>query len=222
MVRQWPTSALRLPVAILLCGATIVGWASAPGRAQEYDRRNYYSQPMGYSAWKPQPRSVEEFVEMLEKGRLNATPEQYAQALHEAGWIERAEVQEALQFLRSLREGVIRETRLYRMGRILRSYRTRAGRLDSHYHQVVRGGEKGYFESGGGLVIRGTCLNVVYPDRRVAVLSAREERPPEAPPAPPPPAAVPEAPRTDFAFDPPPVFPPPVRENQEPLSRFLP
>ncbi len=207
----------------MACALALAAAIARPSGAQEYDRRSYYSQPMGYSAWKPQPKSIHEFLAMMERGQLNATPEQYAQALYEAGWIERAEVPVAIQFLRSLKEGAVAETRTYRMGRILRSYRSREGRLDSHYYQVVQAGEKGYFEAGGSLVIRGTCLNVVYPERRVAVLPAHEEKPSEPVPiAPPSPAAAPEPPPTDFAFNPPPVFPPPVRENQEPLSRFLP
>jgi hypothetical protein len=157
---------------------------------------------------------------MVEENRLNATKEQYAQALHDAGWIPEDDPAAAVAFVRTLKESELEESGTYRMGRILRSYRTGEGVLESSYQQVLRAGELGYFNEQGQLVVRGACLNVIYPERRVAVLPAAEERPPAA--AVPAPAAA-EKVRTDTQFNPaPPPFPPPPREVVVPVSRSVP
>jgi len=182
-----------------------------------FDRRAYYSQPMGYSVWKRPPGSVDEFVTLLESNRLNATSAQYAQALHEAGWVPTADVGAAVTFLRTLKQAEATETKQYRMGRILRSYKTGKGGLDANFVQVMKAGEFGYFDSTGRLVIRVLCLNVIYPDRRVAVLPASEERlSPVAPEVPP--RALPLVERPPE----PPSFSPPPPEKPEPVSRSLP
>lgn len=212
---------LSVALVVVHLGATAVTAEVTADAAGAYDRRSYYSQPMGQSAWKRPPASVEAFAAMLEQGKLNATPAQYAEALHEAGWIESSETAAAMAFIRGLRKGTVPETKQYRMGRMLRSYRTRERALNSQYAAVIRAGEEGFFTADGALVLRTVCLNVVYPERRVAVLPAREEQQAEV--APPPVAAPvePEAPIA-FAFNPPPPFEPPVREIREPVSPSVP
>jgi len=193
-----------------------------------YDRRLYYSQPMGYSVWKRPPASIEAFARMVEQNQLNATSRQYAQSLSDAGWIAKPDVPSALVFIRSLRQAPAGEGKAYRMGRILRSYRSHEGKLDSNFWQRMKVGEPAYVDPQGNVAIRVLCLNVVYPDRKVSVLPAHEERPRAEPPAPPPmaPAAAPQPPpsdpATEFHFNPPPEFPPPAREAQEPASRSRP
>ncbi|MFI5394725.1 MAG: hypothetical protein ACHQ9S_04260 [Candidatus Binatia bacterium] len=223
------TNEFRLPylsVTLWLIAATSLPWLTVRSAeaADSYDRRAYYSQPMGYSVWKRSPASVDSFAQLVEDNHLNATKEQYAQSLHDAGWIPQAEPATAVAFIRTLKEYELNETGTYRMGRILRSYRTGEGKLDSGFFQLIKAGERGYFDGRDQLVIRILCLNVVYPDRHVAVLPAEEERPAvaAAPVAPPPPPAA-EKPPTDMHFSPPPPpFPPPPREVVEPVSRSVP
>jgi len=190
----------------------------------KYDRRTYYSQPMGQSAWKRPPASVDDFADLVQNDKLNANAAQYAEALQEAGWISSPDPAVAAAFLRGLKEGVVPDTQQYRMGRILRSYRTHASKLNSQYAAVIKKGEHGYFDAQGQLVVRKLCLNVIYPPRRVAVLPTREEKKekPPAAPLPVPPSGEREAPPTQYVFLPPPQLPPPAREIRQPVSRSRP
>jgi hypothetical protein len=213
-----------LSITLWLIAVTSLPWLTvrSADAAGSYDRRAYYSQPMGYSAWKRSPASVDSFAQLVEDDHLNATKEQYAQSLHDAGWIPQAEPATAVAFIRTLKEYELKETGTYRMGRILRSYRTGVGKLDSGFSQVIKAGERGYFDGQGQLVVRILCLNVIYPERHVAVLPAEEERPAVvAAPPPPPPAGERPPPDTHFS-PPPPPFPPPPREVVEPVSRSVP
>jgi hypothetical protein len=220
---------LALATALILCTAEVrSAWSydesHAPASAA-LSRREYYTQPMGYSVWKTPPASAQEFAELIEQRRLNATPEQFAQSLHDAGWIPDARPATALAFVRSLHQQSIAETKLLRLGRILRSYRTGEGVLDDGFYQVVKAGESGYFNAAGSFVVRVLCLNVVYP-----------EQVPTAEPSPSPsastgstPAPTPGNPDTEQPNAPPnsqfyaPLpFPPPAREIQEPASPSAP
>lgn len=218
----------RLIVVLLLplcmSGADTVSAAQSGGTdTASYDRRSFYSQPMGYSIWKRPPASVQEFAELVERGRLNATAQQYAQSLYDAGWIPQPDTAAAQTYIRSLKEARTEETRTLRIGRILRSYRTGERTLDSNFHQIMNAGERGYFTHKGELVVRELCLNVVYPERHAAPPPAQPLTAPVSAPAEPPVAEPAVAvPPVDFRFDPPPQFEPPARESERSVSPSTP
>jgi hypothetical protein len=216
----------RILTVLLMLTTTVVGSRSHAyddtGSSVAVNRSAFYTQPMGYSIWKPPPRSVAQFADLLEQRRLNASPEQYAESLHAAGWIARADPATAAAYLRGLQPGTIREGKTYRLGRIIRSYRNGQGVVDANFYQLVRAGEVGYFDADGELVIRESCLNVVYPDRRAAAAAPppASQDSAEPPPAPPPPNAEEQPPGF---YDPPlPPYLPPAREAQEPASPSAP
>jgi len=226
MTRHMP---LPLLIAALVVSALSDAWAYEEAETSgAFNRRAFFTQPMGYSIWKPSPASVDAFVQLLEAGRLNASREQFAQALHDAGWIGDNSVGTAVAYLRTLREGSARETEMVRLGRILRSYDTGEGILDDHFYQVVGAGESGYFDAAGRMVVRVRCLNVVYPDKRAAADASPSPSPSPSPsatgggtPQPTPASADPEMP-PDVQFNAPGPFYPPAREIQEPASRSAP
>lgn len=215
-MRRLRSVAIALSIIAVGVFSWLTPWA-AQAQDTSYDRRTYFSQPMGYSIWKRPPQSVEEFAKLVESNRLNATSQQYAESLHDAGWIPNADVAAAVAFIRTLKEGEAKETKRYRMGRILRSYKAGQGDLDASFVQVMKVGERGYFDGTGRLVIRVLCLNVVYPDRHVAVLPSSEERPQIVPVAP-----QASAPLVESRPPEPLLVPPPPPEKPEPVSRSLP
>ncbi len=205
-------------IPVLLLAAVAVA-SPAVSSDTEYDRRTYYSQPMGLSPWKKPAQTPADLARMIEEHKVNATAEQYAQALYDAGWIPQPDPQLALAFIRSLHPGPIENTSTVRTGRLLRSYRNGAPQLNSGFYQVVKQGEVGFFDDQGNLVIRQICMNVAYPER-VAVLPAAEEK------APPPPPALVEAPPAPeapplFPLAPPPSFKPPPRHSVSPSRPLL-
>ena len=161
---------LTIGMALWMLGGAVTGDA--------YDHARYRSQK--FADLRRPVTSTEQFLRLLDAGKLNATIEDYAEALHRGGWLERNDPQEARRFLGTLVARPSRDTEEYRTWRILRERRGKGHILDNDWHRQLHEGEIGFFDpETNHLVVLSDCGNPVDAPAKVP------------PPPPPPPRAQP-------------------------------
>ena len=127
---------LSIGLAVWLASGTITGHA--------YDHSRYRSQK--FANLRRPVTSTEQFLRMLDAGKLNATIDDYAEALYRGGWIEHNDRQEARRFLGTLVARPSTDTEEYRTWRLLRSRRGKERILDNDWHRQLHEGEIGFFD----------------------------------------------------------------------------
>jgi hypothetical protein len=198
---------MKTVVRIAVLGVTLAMFG-LPATSHAYDHSRYRSQK--FADLRRPVTSTEQFLRLLDAHKLNATIDDYAEALYKGGWIEHQDPQEARRFLGTLVARPSQDTEEYRTWRILRERKGHGHILDNDWHRQLHEGETGFFDPvTNHLVVLSDCGNPVDAPAKVPPPPPPAK---EAPPPPPPPPANPFPPnpaRLVPFYNPPAVAPAP-------------
>jgi len=177
---------MKTVVRIAVLGVTLA-MLGLPATSHAYDHSRYRSQK--FADLRRPVTSTEQFLRLLDAHKLNATIDDYAEALYKGGWIEHQDPQEARRFLGTLVARPSQDTEEYRTWRILRERKGHGHILDNDWHRQLHEGETGFFDPvTNHLVVLSDCGNPVDAPAKVPPPPPPAK---EAPPPPPPPPANP-------------------------------